>query len=292
MTFNIQATETAYGPRSLLLNPTRVSGDGTSDAVGDYSSLSRAYVSVTAAQHVTPTLAVTLEHSDDGETWTEAADPITFTTTATTVVTVDAPKQYLRLAWSSPGRWTLSATVTPTSIDTGGSLTVTDGDTSVVASAIQFTPGTIADLGDGVAGVVLNCQLIGPFPIAFNTPNIDQGDGSVNLVDIPTGTSVLTAWLVPLDTWAADTWDAFWIGLSPDAHPGSWVPITKYEAGISGGTFHDQAFVSAEAFTIDLTIARSIATASEPSHLTVEYDSTNPTAGTGSVYAVIATPSA
>jgi len=90
----------------------------------------------------------------------------------------------------------------PAPFPSGGSglssITGTGGGSVSNPTALQV-PGTVADLGGGVAGVGLVCSLIGPFPVAFDSPGLAV-DG-FQLCDLVAGTVIVSVGIFVTAQW-------------------------------------------------------------------------------------------
>lgn len=118
-------------------------------------------------------------------------------------------------------------------IEGGGAISATDGVTTVnPATSIVFPSGTIADLGGGVAGIGLILRQIGPFAVAFDTPDISPPGLGAKVWDVPAGTLVLRAWAEIDPVWLGpDTATMqIWLGPSDQWDDGTWLPISIHSA--------------------------------------------------------------
>src|SRR4051812_1844918 len=105
---DIASTEETLGPKFNLLSSQFVNGDdssasGTSASYSGFSAFSSVYFVVNVALRQgfrgTP-LTVTIEHSDEGSSWS-TAHTFSFSAEAKTSVAVAYPKDFVRVVWSS-----------------------------------------------------------------------------------------------------------------------------------------------------------------------------------------------
>lgn len=182
------------------------------------------------------------------------------------------------------------ATFAPFSLAPGGSISATDGTTTVnPATSIQFPAGTLSDLGSGVAGVGLVLQQIGPFRINFDDVGIAVPPGMV-VATIPAGSLVLKVWAAVLVNWNSSTYDILDLQL-PDGTVVSQYDLQASAIALAGtyieGLPPTPASVAATVYMLPvIALIRDTDTT-----LNAYVISDGPlTAGEADVYVVIATP--
>jgi hypothetical protein len=183
------------------------------------------------------------------------------------------------------------ANVSPQSIGAGGgSISVTDGTTTVdPATSLHLPAGTLSDLGSGEGGVglVFTTKSV---PIAYNTPGLNAPtDAGAAIMLIPAG-SIVTAFLAVADGWS-EAGELILFLSSPDRS------TTQTIAGYTAQGDGANAFAGIESVTAypgDSSALRRWAIAVQDCVITAAFypTATNPNAGSGVVYAIIATPAA
>jgi hypothetical protein len=150
------------GQEKCSFSSGRVSAAGASDAAHFSESPGRVFVAVSAflrsarrSGGTAPAVIVHLQDSADGVSWASVAS-FSFDGTDSDSVAVDSPRAYLRASWAGVvGTWEMGVNVlslAPVS-GGGGSLTVNDTVTSVVATELRARAGTVTDLGGGIASL-------------------------------------------------------------------------------------------------------------------------------------------
>ena len=170
----------------------------------------------------------------------------------------------------------------------GGGVSATDGRTTVdPATGLRFPSGTLLDLGDGVAGVGLLLQKIGPFHVTFQSDGINaSGDGHF-LVALAAGTEVLQHIIVPTIAWHAvsGTIDlAVYIGGSHYGPPDDDFRIIGIP--YADGELNPRTGGGSTAGLAQVVYGE----VSEVGALLVQTASDNLDAGAADIYAIIATP--
>ena len=168
----------------------------------------------------------------------------------------------------------------------GGGVSATDGRTTVdPATQIQFPPGTLSDLGGGVAGVGLLTQLVGPFHIAFETPEL-QNNG-VGLLEVPAGSWLTGVAVVITESWLSSLVNTpeFVVTLVPGDPTQPWA---------SGAGFDSSSRMSVDP-TADVLAAlpgtfTPVATVVDGWLLAAYYPDDSTPGGEADIYAIIATP--
>ena len=92
--------------------------------------------------------------------------------------------------------------VDQTNDGSGSPVLATDGRTTIdPTTSLRFPPGTLADLGGGLAGVGFFTTLLGPFRINWDDVGIDSGFGIALGGVIPGGSWIWDAAAVIVDSW-------------------------------------------------------------------------------------------
>lgn len=113
---DLERLEALSNPSVLLVDTQAVAGSASA-ATSGFADAASVYVKVIARKRssrgVTPSLVVTVEHSDDGVSWSSAASAVAFAVSGSETVLVDAPKDFLRLVWASVGSWSVTGVASP-----------------------------------------------------------------------------------------------------------------------------------------------------------------------------------
>lgn len=127
-----------------------------------------------------------------------------------------------------------TVSVEPSLAGGGGSISATVGGVSFGAITGLSLPGTGVDLGGGLVGVGLIPSIIGPFTVAFDTPNIST-DG-VLLAALPAGSIVAAAWGEHSTNWGGGGITAAILNIATGAVGaiGSGIWVQFYQAFVDG----------------------------------------------------------
>jgi hypothetical protein len=165
----------------------------------------------------------------------------------------------------------------------GSGVTVDNGSDPPAAVTTLVAPGAVI-AGDS-ATLPLSVQLIGPFPIAFDDTNIDNGDVGVILAPLDQGVLIVRAWMEVTSLWAYGQSAAFHVIVAPDSDPTDGLDVAIYIAATLGVQGDAHIIGEASASTRSNATARMV----EVGHLAA-WTSVTPTSGAGNIYAIIATP--
>ena len=168
-----------------------------------------------------------------------------------------------------------------------GGVTVTgsQGGGPFAATSLEL-PGVATDLGGGSVGVALAATLLGPFHVAFNTPNLmDPAEYGADVGTLP-GDCLFQFFAIITTNWNQPGELA--IAASVDGHMGANVTVAAYSdsvAAITAGTTFLEGFRET-----GQTPVWGVTT--NPMHIVVGFypNSTHPTTGEADIYAIIATP--
>lgn len=147
---DVSALERASSVAVELLGLTTLRASGAGIGVSGFDAFGRVYVSVAVAEFRRASredsFTVTVEQSDDGESWEAAAGPLVFTGDGVLFAEIDAPLSFLRVSWVFSARLkscrVTSASVIPGSLDppSGGALPA-GGDTGQVLTKASGADG-------------------------------------------------------------------------------------------------------------------------------------------------------
>jgi hypothetical protein len=173
----------------------------------------------------------------------------------------------------------------------GGGVTVTDGVTTVTdASIIGLTGGTVSESPPGTAQMTVTSgeqviRLLGPFAIAWNTPNLFTG---AVLVALSADDLLLNLEIVPTVVWNGDTDEPPRAGLATPADATTW---TDFEIAL-GITNNMSNVTPVDGYTTVQKQNSFRGMFVPPSHtnLVICLVSGNDTQGEADIYALIATP--
>lgn len=131
------ALERNSSPSVELAGLLTLRGPGSSDAVGGFDAFDRVYVTLAVGElrrnSRDSAVTLTVEQSDDGDTWAAAAAAVVFAVDGVEFLVLDGPSAFLRVSWSLAGLRScrlIGASVTPGSLDPpggpGGSIALDD----------------------------------------------------------------------------------------------------------------------------------------------------------------------
>lgn len=241
--------QAVQGPRVLLLANTRVgpivTGTGYSDFSGFLSVYLTARVQVVRSDGA-PSLTVTVEHSDDGNSWS-AAETFTFTRDGSQSALLSSPKAHVRASAVGAGSewYVVSVAASPTYLDESGGGLPAGGMTGQVLTKASNADGD-ADWEAGGGG----SQPFGfhKLDVAFDTPDLNAGvevftpavgellvscrivvptawDGTTPKFDCGNGSQGLFSYAFGLPYSGLSNPDDTWPGISVGGNGGAWAGV-------------------------------------------------------------------
>lgn len=159
-TVDFDALQAARGPRVTLLLNQDVDRSGVGGDFADFSPFESVYLEASAIRRVDPeaagTLTLTVQHSDDGESWVTAHE-FDFVQDGRLAFLVASPKAHWRASWTVGGHseWRVQQVVaTPTTIDASGG--GGGGSQPGVARVLGPFTVTAADVDPDLGGAVIH----------------------------------------------------------------------------------------------------------------------------------------
>lgn len=187
---------------------------------------------------------------------------------------------------STPAAHSNAATV---AVEPAIGISGTDGIVSIPSlTGLQFPSGTLSDLGSGVGGVGLVFRLLGPYAVAFNTPDLmNPVNFGADVGLIPSG-SLFQVFAIVKTNW--NQAGELAVVVSEDGVAGANRTAAAYTsiaaAGVGTSGFMERFRESAQTPVWGISSADL--------HIVVGFfpDAANPTTGTADIYAIVASPAA